>query len=120
MLKILRRFLFLLSITLLPLYAWSLTEQLEVPPQWRDIAVGDTHADVRGKLRASGLADQQCEWFGAKGVVRCTIVGLHHAAGVAIAFDRIGSNAQVAEVRIHEPVYTGPFHLHVRLKRGIR
>ena len=65
MLRILRRFLVLLAALLLPLYAVSLTERLEIPAVWHEIAVGDSHALVRTRLRMSGLADRQCEWLAA-------------------------------------------------------
>lgn len=120
MLRILRRFALLVAALLLPLYAVSLTERLEVPAAWREIAVGDGHALVRTRLRMSGLADRQCEWLAAGTTVRCTLVGRHHAAGVVIRFDRPGDDARVAEVTVQGPVYTGPFHLHARLKRGPR
>lgn len=117
MLRILRRFALLVLALLLPLYAVSLTERLEVPAQWREIQVGDDHAQVRARLRDSGLSDQQCEWLAQQSTVRCTLMGQHHACGVVVRFDGSGPGAQVAQVQVREPVYTGPFHLHVRLRR---
>ena len=114
--RILRRFILLLAALLLPLYAVSLTERLEIPEAWRAIAVGDNHSQVRTRLRISGLDDRQCEWLAAGTTVRCTLVGRHHAAGVAIRFDAPGDAARVAEVTVQGPVYTGPFHLHARLR----
>lgn len=118
--RVIRRLLILLAIVLLPVYTISLLETLETPPQWRDIAVGDTHAEVRAKLRASGLADSQCDWLAMLHTVRCTLLGNHHASGVAVRFDGPGQTAHVAEVKVHEPIYTGPFHWHVRLRRWFR
>ena len=120
MLRILRRFTLLVVALLIPLYAVSLTETLEVPPAWRAIAVGDSHDQVRARLRESGLQDSQCEWLGTRQRVRCTLVGHHHASGIEIGFEGAGSSARVAEVRIREPIYTGPFHLHARLRSGMR
>jgi len=120
MLRILRRSVLLVAALLLPLYAVSLAERLEVPPQWREIDIGDSHPQVRTKLRASGLQDQQCEWLGSELSVRCTLVGQHHACGLAIRFDAAGADARVRQVQIREPVYTGPFHLHARLRRNLR
>ena len=118
--RILRRFILLLAALLLPLYAVSLTERLEIPEAWRAIKVGDNHAQVRTRLRMSGLADRQCEWLEAGTIVRCTLTGRHHAAGVAIRFDGPGDGARVAAVHVQGPVYTGPFHLHARLRGGSR
>ena len=120
MLRILRRFVLLLLALLIPVYAISLTENLETPAAWSDIAVGDSHAEVRRQLRASGLADEQCEWLPARLTVRCTLVGRHHAAGLAVRFDRTGDLARVAEVRVYPARYTGPFHLHARLRQTPR
>ena len=74
---------------------------------------------LRAKLRASGLQDKQCEWLGREQSVRCTLVGRHHACGVLIRFDGAGTAARVERVQIHEPVYTGPFHMHARLRRNL-
>lgn len=120
MLRILRRFALLLLALLLPLYAVSFTERLEIPSEWREIGVGDNHAEVRALLRESGLGDQQCDWLAPSRTVRCTLMGRHHAAGVAIRFDGVGEDGRVSEVLVREPVYTGPFHLHVRLRRRLR
>jgi hypothetical protein len=120
MLRILRRFALLLLALLIPVYAISLTENLETPAAWNDIAVGDSHVQVRQQLRASGLADQQCEWLPGRLMVRCTLVGRHHAAGLAIRFDGTGGGARVTEVLIHPARYTGPFHLHARLRQTPR
>ena len=118
--RILRRLLLLIVALLLPVYAVSLTEQFQVPPQWYEIGVGDSHAQVRARLRASGPQDQQCEWLGREQSVRCTLAGRHHACGVQIRFDGTGAAARVEQVQIHEPVYTGPFHAHARLRRNLR
>ncbi|MCB1802408.1 MAG: hypothetical protein KDI82_12025 [Gammaproteobacteria bacterium] len=118
MLRILRRFTLLVIALLIPFYAVSFTESLTVPPAWREIGIGDDHASVRNRLRASGMADNQCEWLVVRDSVRCTLVGRHHAAGIEVFFDRPGSAARVAEVHIHEPRYTGPFHLHARLRNA--
>ncbi len=118
--RILRRFILLLAAVLLPLYAVSLTERLEIPDAWRAIAVGDSHAQVRTRLRMSGLDDRQCEWLEEGTTVRCTVVGRHHAVGIAIRFDGPGDGARVAAVAFQGPVYTGPFHLHARLRSGSR
>ena len=118
--RVLRRFLLLLAVLLLPLYAISFSETLAVPEQWRAIAAGDSHSRVRTLLRASGLPDQHCEWLPRLRSVRCTLVGRHHAAGVMIRFDGSGSDARVATVDIREPVYTGPFHWHARLRNAGR
>jgi hypothetical protein len=118
--RTLRRFLILLAILLLPVYAISLTEDLEVPAQWRDIAIADTHQQVRTKLRDSGLADNACELRGAGDRVRCTRVGRHHACGIEVRFDGVGETARVTEVRVHEPVYLGPFLWHMRLRRVLQ
>ena len=64
--RILRRLLLLIAALLVPVYAVSLSERLEVPAQWREIVVGDSHPQVRAKLRASGLEDMQCEWRDAQ------------------------------------------------------
>ena len=119
-LRIPRRAILLIAALLVPLYAVSLTEHLEVPAQWREIAVGQNHAQVRELLRASGLADTQCEWRGFENSVRCTLIGQHHAGGIAVRFGSANAAARVESVRIHEPVYTGPFHLHARVKRKLR
>ena len=118
MLRLLRRFTLLLLALLVPVYAVSLMEDLETPAVWNDIRVGDTHAQVRERLRASGMADQQCEWLPSRLIVRCTLVGRHHAAGLAIRFDAAGAPGRVAEVLIHPTRYTGPFHLHARLRQA--
>jgi len=118
--RVLRRLALLLAALLLPLYAVSFAERLQVPDAWRAIEVGDNHAQVRTRLRVSGLADRQCEWLQAGAMVRCTLVGRHHAVGVAIRFDGTGDDARVAAVHFQGPVYTGPFHLHARLRRGSR
>lgn len=120
MLRILRRFAVLVAAVLLPFYAISLTETLAIPSAWRAIDIGDDHAQVRTRLRDSGLADRQCEWLGRDAMVRCTLVGRHHAAGVLIRFDGDSDAARVIGVEIREPVYTGPFHLHARLRRTAR
>jgi hypothetical protein len=120
LLRFLRRLLLLIGLSLAPLYLLSLTEDLQVPPGWRAIDVGDSHAEVRARLRGSGLADSQCEWIADRRSVRCTLPGDHHAAGVVVVFDGPGRAARVAGVRIHEPVYTGPFHLHARLRDAVR
>lgn len=116
----LRRLVVIATLLLLPPYLLSLAESLEVPPAWRAIAPGDSHAQVRAQLRRSGLADHQCEWLDARLTVRCTLAGRHHAAGLVIAFDAAGRSGRVAGVRIHEPRYTGPFHLHARLRALLR
>ena len=118
--RILRRLLLLIAALLLPVYAVSLSERLEVPAQWREISVGDSHPQVRAKLRASGLEDMQCEWREERHSVRCTLVGQHHACGIAIRFDAAGTQAGVEQVQIREPVYTGPFHMHARLRSNWR
>lgn len=118
MLRLLRRFTLLLLALLVPVYAVSLMEDLEIPPAWSQIAVGDTHPKVRDRLRASGLADEQCEWLPSRLTVRCTLVGRHHAAGVAVRFDGPGEQARVSVVEVHPPKYTGPFHLHARLRQA--
>jgi hypothetical protein len=117
MLKILRRSTLLVLALLLPIYAVSLSERLEIPAQWHEIAVGDGHPEVRAALRASGLADRQCEWIAANRAVRCTLTGRHHACGLEIGFDGAGPEARVTGVQVRGPVYTGPFHLHARLRR---
>jgi len=117
--RILRRALLLIAALLVPVYAVSLSERIEVPTQWREIAVGDSHPQVRSKLRASGLQNTQCEWRGLGHSVRCTLVGQHHACGVAIRFDAAGADARVEQIQIHGPIYTGPFHLHARLRRNL-
>lgn len=116
MLKILRRSALLILAVLLPLYAVSLAERLQVPAVWRQIAVGDTHAQVRARLRESGLDDTQCVWIDGLRSVRCTLMGRHHAVGIAVRFDGGGSAARVAQVTVRGPIYTGPFHLHARLR----
>jgi len=116
--RILHRLLLLIAALLVPVYAVSLSERLEVPAQWREIVVGDSHPQVRAKLRASGLEDMQCEWREHRHGVRCTLAGQHHACGIAIRFDTAGTEARVEQVQIREPVYTGPFHLHARLRRN--
>lgn len=63
MLRILRRFSVLLLAVLLPLYAISLAESIAIPASWNEIGVGDSHADVRQRLRDSGLSDRLCEWY---------------------------------------------------------
>ena len=118
--RILRRFVILVVAALLPLYAISFTEDLEVPDAWHRIKVGDNHAQVRARLRESGLADRQCEWHRADSTVRCTLIGRHHASGVAIRFTDPGTTARVAAVTVREPIYTGPFHLHSRIRRALR
>ena len=118
--RTLRRLLLLIAALLVPVYAVSLGEQLEVPAQWRDIDVGDSHSQVRKKLRESGMDDMQCEWRGLEHSVRCTLVGQHHACGIVIRFDAAGTRARVEQVQIREPVYTGPFHVHARLRRNLR
>ena len=119
LLRIFRRAVLLIAAILIPIYAVSLSEQFEVPAQWREIAVGDGHAQVREKLRASGMGDTQCEWRGFEQSVRCTLMGQHHACGLAVRFDGPGDDAQVDRVKIHEPSYTGPFHTHARLRRKL-
>jgi len=116
--RILRRLLLMIAALLVPVYLVSFSERLEVPAQWREIAVGESHSQVRAKLRASGLGDMQCGWLEEGQRVRCTLVGQHHACGIAIRFDAAGAAARVEQVRIREPVYTGPFHLHARLRRN--
>jgi len=118
-LRMLRRAGVLIAVLLLPVYALSLTERLAIPAQWRDITPGQTHAQVRSLLRDSGLQDTQCEWLGSENSVRCTLVGRHHACGIAVGFESDAAGAPVEYVSIHEPVYTGPFHLHARLKRHL-
>lgn len=120
MLRILRRFALLVIAVLGPVYAVSFAETLEVPSAWRAIDVGDTHAQVRTRLRESGMDDRQCEWIARNQMVRCTLVGRHHASGIVVRFDSATSDAPVSNVQIHEPVYTGPFHMHARLRRGLR
>lgn len=120
MLRILRRFSLLVIALAVPFYAVSFTESLTVPPGWRAIDVGDNHAEVRARLRESGMADNQCEWLVARNSVRCTLVGRHHAGGIEVLFDSAGGDARVTEVRLHEPRYTGPFHLHARLRNASR
>ncbi|WP_125932183.1 hypothetical protein [Thiosocius teredinicola] len=115
--RVLRRLAILLVLFMVPVYLVSLAETLETPQQWRDIAVGDSHAQVRAKLRASGLHDAQCDWVPALQSVRCTLLGRHHAGGVAVRFDGRTQTSRVTEVKVHEPIFTGPFHLHVRLRR---
>lgn len=117
--RLLRRLLVLIVVLAVPVYAVSVLETLAIPRQWRAIAVGDSHAQVRARLRASGLADQQCEWFDAALLTRCTLVGRHHAAGMSIRFDGVDAAARVSGVQIHGPVYTGPFHIHARLKHAV-
>lgn len=117
MLRTLRRLMLLLLVLLLPAYAVSWLERLDVPAAWSDIAVGDDHAEVRRALRRAGMADNQCEWLAGVNAVRCTLVGQHHAAGLVVRFDGDGRDARVAGVEIRPPVYTGPFHLHARVKR---
>jgi len=117
-LRILRRAILLIAALLVPVYAVSLSERLDVPEQWREIAVGDGHPQVRAKLRASGLEDMQCEWREDRHGVRCTLMGQHHACGIVIRFDAAGAQARVEKVQIREPVYTGPFHMHARLRRN--
>lgn len=120
MLRILRRFTILVIALLLPLYAISFGEKLEIPEAWRQIKVGDNHVQVRAGLRDSGLADRQCEWHRADNTVRCTLIGRHHASGVAIRFADAGATARVVDVTLREPIYTGPFHLHARIRRTLR
>jgi len=119
-LRILRRAFLLIAAMLLPVYLVSLGERFEVPEQWRAIRMGDGHSQVRALLRAGGLQNTQCEWRGRERSVRCTLVGRHHACGVAVRFDSTGADARVEQVQIHEPVYTGPFHLHTRLRNDLR
>jgi len=114
--RIIRRAALLIAALLVPFYAVSLSERLELPAQWREIAVGDGHSQVRAKLRESGVGDTQCEWLGYAQSVRCTLMGQHHAGGVEIRFDGSGEDARVDRVTIHEPIYTGPFHAHARLR----
>jgi hypothetical protein len=114
--RVLRRFLLLLLALLVPVYAISLTEHLEIPAQWREIRVGDSHDQVRARLRESGMDDAQCEWISALSSVRCTLMGRHHACGVAIRFGGSGAGAHVVQVQIRDPIYTGPFHMHARLR----
>lgn len=118
MLRLLRRFALLLLALLLPVYAVSLMEDLKTPAAWDDIAVGDTHAQVRERLRASGMGDQQCEWLPSRLTVRCTLVGRHHAGGLAVRFEGAADRGRVVDVRVHPVRFTGPFHLHVRLRQG--
>jgi hypothetical protein len=117
MLRTLRRLLLLLLVLVLPAYAVSWLERLEVPSAWSGIRVGQDHAEVRDALRRAGMADNQCEWIARLRAVRCTLVGQHHAAGLVVRFDGDGRDARVAAVEIRPPVYTGPFHLHARIKR---
>lgn len=117
MFRSIRRLLIILAVLLLPLYAVSWSENLVVPTPWREIAVGDAHERVRALLRASGMADQQCEWLPERRVARCTLIGRHHAAGIVVRFDSDGRDGRVVAVDVREPVYTGPFHWHARLKR---
>ena len=117
--RFLRRFLLLTAALLAPVYLVSWLEDFELPAAWRAIGIGDTHAQVRLRLRESGMADRQCEWLTVRHAVRCTLVGQHHAAGVEVRFDGAGGDARVASVQIREPVYTGPFHLHARLRGGL-
>jgi hypothetical protein len=119
-LRILRRAILLVTALLVPVYAVSLSERFEVPAQWREIGVGQGHARVRALLRESGLADTQCEWLVSGRAVRCTLVGRHHACGIVIGFDSARAEARVKRVQIREPVYTGPFHLHARLRRNLQ
>ena len=114
--RVLRRFMLLLLALLVPIYAVSFSEDLEIPAQWHAITLGDTHEQVRNKLRASGLSDYHCEWLAQLRSARCTLVGRHHAAGVVIRFDGSARDARVEAVDIREPVYTGPFHWHARLR----
>lgn len=118
-LRILRRALLLIVALLVPVYAVSLSERLEVPEQWHEILVGDTHPQVRARLRASGMDDLQCEWHGRESSVRCTLVGQHHACGMEVRFDGPGDDARVENVQIRQPIYTGPFHMHARLRRKL-
>ena len=118
-LRILRRAILLTAALLVPVYAVSLSEQLDVPKPWREITIGQSHAQVRTLLRASGLEDTQCEWRGSENTVRCTLAGQHHACGIAVRFESDSAAARVQRVRVHEPVYTGPFHIHTRLKRNL-
>jgi YD repeat-containing protein len=117
MFRILRRLLIVLALFLLPLYAVSWFEELTIPAPWREIAVGDSHDRVRTLLRDSGMGDQQCEWLPQRRTARCTLIGSHHAAGVVVRFDRDGRQGRVVAVEVREPIYTGPFHWHARLKR---
>jgi len=117
MFRTLRRLSIILVVLLLPLYAVSWLEALTIPAPWRAIAVGDSHERVRTLLRASGMGDQQCEWLPERRAARCTLVGRHHAAGIVVRFDRDGREGRVAVVELREPIYTGPFHWHARLKR---
>ena len=119
LLRIFRRAVLVIAAILVPIYAVSLSEQFEVPAQWREIAVGDGHAQVREKLRASGMGDTQCEWHGFEQSVRCTLMGQHHACGLAVRFDGPGDDARVEKVQIRQPIYTGPFHMHARLRRKL-
>jgi hypothetical protein len=119
LLRILGRGVLVIAALLIPIYAVSLSERLEVPAQWRETAVGDDHSQVRAKLRASGMDDTQCEWRGFEQSVRCTLVGQHHACGLEVRFDGPGDDARVDRVTIHEPIYTGPFHVHARLRRKL-
>lgn len=117
MFRTLRRLLIVLVVFLLPLYAVSWSEELAIPAPWREIAVGDAHERVRALLRASGMGDQQCEWLAGQRAARCTLVGRHHAAGIVVRFDRDGREGRVVAVDVREPIYTGLFHWHARLKR---
>jgi hypothetical protein len=107
----------LLLVLLVPAYAVSWMERLQTPAAWSEIRLGDGHAAVRAALRRAGMADTQCEWLSLLREVRCTLAGRHHAAGLVVRFDGTDRDARVAEVDIRPPVYTGPFHLHARIKR---
>ncbi len=120
LLRIFLRAFLVIVVLLIPIYTVSLSERIEVPAQWREIAVGDSHAQVRAKLRASGMGDTQCEWRGFEQSVRCTLLGQHHACGLEVRFDSDGARARVERVRIREPIYTGPFHMHARLRRNLQ
>ena len=56
--RILRRLLLLVAALLLPVYVVSLIEPFEVPLQWREIGVGDSHAQVAGKAARERSAGQ--------------------------------------------------------------
>ncbi|MDJ0739378.1 MAG: hypothetical protein QNJ91_06655 [Gammaproteobacteria bacterium] len=118
--RVVRRFLLLVAVLLAPLYLLSWFEDADPPAAWQAVDIGDSHAQVRARLRDSGLADRQCEWLAARHAVRCTWIGRHHASGVEVRFDGDGDDARVASVQIREPVYTGPFHLHARLRGLLR